>query len=46
MPQWVHGAFVADLASEHDALADILAVVHEGLLREGTSPHPDLRWTS
>ncbi|GAA1699484.1 hypothetical protein [Mycolicibacterium murale] len=39
----VHGAFFADLDPEHeDALADILAVVHESLLREGTLPRPDL----
>jgi DNA-binding MarR family transcriptional regulator len=41
--EWVHRAFFADLDPEHeDALADILAVVHEGLLREGTLPRPDL----
>ena len=40
---WIGWAFFADLDPEHeDALADILAVVHESLLREGTLPRPDL----
>jgi hypothetical protein len=40
---WVHRALFADLGPEHeDALADILAVVHESLLCEGTLPRPDL----
>lgn len=40
--EWVHRAFFADPEHE-DALADILAVVHESLLREGTLPRPDLK---
>ncbi|GAS96803.1 MarR family transcriptional regulator [Mycolicibacterium canariasense] len=39
-----HRTFFADLDPEHeDALADIFAVVHERLLREGTVPRPDLK---
>ena len=40
--EWVHRAFFADPEHE-DALADVLALVHEGLLREGTLPRPDLK---
>ncbi|MGV9796823.1 MarR family winged helix-turn-helix transcriptional regulator [Mycobacterium sp. NPDC003449] len=41
--EWVRRVFFADLDPEcEDALADILATVHEGLLREGTLPRPDI----
>ncbi|MDV3123480.1 MarR family winged helix-turn-helix transcriptional regulator [Mycobacterium sp. 21AC1] len=41
--EWVRRVFFADLDPDReDALADILATVHESLLREGTLPHPDI----
>lgn len=40
---WVRRAFFADLDPEwEDVLADVLGAVHEGLLREGTLPRPDV----
>ena len=41
--EWVRRAFFADLDPEReDTLANILDIVHEGLLREGTLPRPDV----
>ena len=41
--EWVRRTFFADLDPEREeTLADILATVHEGLLREGTLPRPDV----
>ena len=41
--EWVRRAFFDDLDPEREeTLADILATVHEGLLREGTLPRPDV----
>lgn len=41
--EWVRQAFFSDLdPGQEEALADILGTVHEGLLREGTLPRPDL----
>ncbi|NVN49301.1 MarR family winged helix-turn-helix transcriptional regulator [Mycolicibacterium hippocampi] len=41
--EWVRRTFFGDLdPGREDALADILATVHEGLLREGTLPRPDV----
>lgn len=39
---WVRRAFFSDLPADGvDALADALALVYEGLLREGTLPRPE-----
>ena len=41
--EWVRRTFFADLDPEREeTLADILATVHERLLREGTLPRPDV----
>lgn len=41
--EWVRRVFFTDLDPEREAtLADILVDVHEGLLREGTLPRPEL----
>jgi DNA-binding MarR family transcriptional regulator len=40
---WVHRTFFADIdARQEGALADVLAVVYENLLREGTLPRPEV----
>lgn len=39
---WVRRMFFTDLSDgQEDALADILSVVYENILREGTLPRPD-----
>jgi DNA-binding MarR family transcriptional regulator len=39
---WVRRLFFTDLSDgQEDALADILSVVYENILREGTLPRPD-----